>query len=60
MRDEGSCKISITEISNRIEAHRFVRVKLANCYRKALVIWFPIASGGEYINVREVPRSRCW
>lgn len=36
--NEKSSKISITELSNRIEAHRFVRFKLANCHRKLLVI----------------------
>jgi len=35
---EVSCKVSITELSNRIEAHMFVRFKLANCHRKVLVI----------------------
>lgn len=38
LENEGSCKINITELSNRIEVHTFVRFKLANCHRKVLVI----------------------
>lgn len=32
--DADSCTISVTELSNRLEAHMFVRFKLAKCHRK--------------------------
>lgn len=38
LENEGSCKIRITELSNRIQAHMSVRFKLENCHRKVLLI----------------------
>lgn len=41
LENEGSCKISITELSNRIGTYILVRFKPANCHTEVLVIQFP-------------------